>query len=268
MEFIKKAEQFIKQLQYCLAINPEPMLIKDNGIYNLSLEPNTFFELINKYEIDYPPTHEVKIIELEILMHKENIDPENAVKIIEAFKNEYWTFLSGITIFGPLIDKLKQVLKSINTNITEKEIMIELIDFQNSLIEQRDIIYNKLIDTLHTNKQQHQPIVKQEPPRYIAEEFAITYIFDLYAIGQKVPTNRVEGGYNAKKIKEDASKFPSYNKAPDTFYRAVKRVLEYDLNKLSDLQNISKDWLSAVSNLSNNWAKTRQYLKEKKLIME
>ena len=113
-----------------------------------------------------------------------------------------------------------------------------------------------------------QPIVKQKPIKYGANEYALTYIFDLYAIGQQVPINRVEGSFDAKKIKQDASKFPMYDKAPDTFYRAVKSVLEYDLNKPTDLQNISKDWLNAVRNLSTNWVITEQYLKDKNLIGE
>src|SRR5574344_1510819 len=99
-------------------------------------------------------------------------------------------------------------------------------------------------------------------------KYPLTYIFDLYAIGQQVPINRIEGSFDAKKIKQDASKFPMYDKAPDTFYRAVKSVLEYDLNKPTDLQNISKDWLNAVRNLSTNWVITEQYLKDKNLIGE
>lgn len=107
-----------------------------------------------------------------------------------------------------------------------------------------------------------------QPIKYGANEYALTYIFDLYAIGQQVPINRIEGSFDAKKIKQDASKFPMYDKAPDTFYRAVKSVLEYDLNKPTDLQNISKDWLNAVRNLSTNWVITEQYLKDKNLIGE
>ena len=114
----------------------------------------------------------------------------------------------------------------------------------------------------------HQPIVKQKPIKYVANEYALTYIFDLYAIGQRVPINRIEGCFDAKKIKDDASKYPKYDKAPDTFYRAVKSVLKYDLNKPTDLQNISKDWLNAVRNLSTNWVITEQYLKDKNLIGE
>ena len=113
-----------------------------------------------------------------------------------------------------------------------------------------------------------QPIDEQKPIKYGAKEYALTYIFDLYAIGQQVPINRIEGSLDVKKIKQDVSKFPMYDKALDTFYRAVKSVLEYDLSKPTDLQNISKDWLNAVRNLSTNWVITEQYLKDKNLIGE
>lgn len=113
-----------------------------------------------------------------------------------------------------------------------------------------------------------QPIDEQKPIKYGAKEYALTYIFDLYATGKQVPINRIEGSFDAKKIKQDVSEFPMYDKAPDTFYRAVKSVLEYDLNKPTDLQNISKDWLNAVRNLSTNWVITERYLKDKNLIGE
>jgi|GEM_PF-4547282 len=113
------------------------------------------------------------------------------------------------------------------------------------------------------------PIDEQKPVKYTANEYALTYIFDLFAIGQQVPINRVEGGFDAKKIKKDVCKFPDYDKAPDTFYRAVTKILKYyDLNNENDLQNISNDWLNAVRNLSTNWPVTKEYLKEKKLLRE
>lgn len=104
--------------------------------------------------------------------------------------------------------------------------------------------------------------------KYGANEYALTYILDLYALGKQIPTNRIDGSLDAKAIKNDVCKFPDYDKAPDTFYRAVRNVLRYDINNPRDLQNISKDWLNAVRNLSTNWATTEQYLKDKNLIRE
>jgi ribosomal protein S17E len=107
-----------------------------------------------------------------------------------------------------------------------------------------------------------------KPVKYKADEYALAYVFDLCAKGKQVPTNRIEGGYNAKKIKEDSALFYTYDKTPDGFYRAVKKVLGYDLNKRTDLQNISSDWYNAVKVLSNNWLLTEQYLTDKGLIKE
>lgn len=265
MEFIKKTELFFIQLQYCLTIEPEPFLEGEKGLYSLMLKPDIFLKLINDFQIEYPFIPENKIIELKCLMSKENINTENALKIIENYKKQYW-FLDTVTMFEPVIDKLKRTLKSIDINISEKEINIELINYQKYLQAKRESIYIDLINEIKALPP--QPIVKQKPIKYGANEYALTYIFDLYAIGQQVPINRIEGSFDAKKIKQDASKFPMYDKAPDTFYRAVKSVLEYDLNKPTDLQNISKDWLNAVRNLSTNWVITEQYLKDKNLIGE
>jgi hypothetical protein len=103
---------------------------------------------------------------------------------------------------------------------------------------------------------------------FTAKEYALTYIFDLYANGRTLPTNRVEGGYNAKQIENDSKNFPTFDKKPDSFYRAVKEVIGYDLNNARELSNISKDWYYAVKTLSNSWGKTQEYLQENKLTGE
>lgn len=158
-------------------------------------------------------------------------------------------------------------LKNLETELTDAELLrvaeIKIYYIQNLISKIENLTGSPKAKALPP-----QPIIKQKPIKYGANEYALTYIFDLYAIGQQVPINRIEGSFDAKKIKQDASKFPMYDKAPDTFYRAVKSVLEYDLNKPTDLQNISKDWLNAVRNLSTNWAITEQYLKDKNLIGE
>jgi hypothetical protein len=100
--------------------------------------------------------------------------------------------------------------------------------------------------------------------KYIAKEYALAYIFDLYAKGEMIPINAIDGGYNAKQLKQVG--LDKGFSSPDTFYRAVKTVLEFDLNKVKDLQSISKYWLSAVEKLSNNWIETQQYLMKQNLI--
>ena len=160
MEFIKKTELFFIQLQYCLTIEPEPILQAEKGVYNLMLKPDIFFKLINDFNIDYPFIPENKIIELKGLMSKENINTKNALKIIENYKKQYW-FLDTVVMFEPVTDKLKRTLKSIDINISEKEINIELINYQKHLQAKRESIYIDLINEMQSLPP--QPIKTKQP---------------------------------------------------------------------------------------------------------
>ncbi len=191
---------------------------------------------------------------------------ENVALSVEKYKTEYSKITSNA---GKEVFLKEQIELYAYANIRFKRYG----DYANQMFDKYQPVFIEALE--HWIKELNnlkalppQPIVKQKPIKYGANEYALTYIFDLYAIGQQVPINRIEGSFDAKKIKQDASKFPMYDKAPDTFYRAVKSVLEYDLNKPTDLQNISKDWLNAVRNLSTNWVITEQYLKDKNLIGE
>lgn len=149
MEFLKKTELFFIQLQYGLTIEPEPTLQAEKGNYNLMLKPDIFFKLINDFNIEYPFIPENKIIELKVLMSKENINTKDALRIIENYKKQYW-FLDGVTMFEPITDKLKRTLKFIDSNISEKEINIELINYQKHLQAKRESIYFDLINEIQS----------------------------------------------------------------------------------------------------------------------
>ena len=229
----------------------------------------------------------------EIHQLKENFSKDDLPEIF-SHKSKYIEYrekTKGEAFFGLwfFFDDLDEILKELFDYFKEAE-HNEFETFETKAIQVNDI--GEAVKLFQSGKfskftlpnsflnpstiQQHtnieplppQPIDEQKPIKYGAKEYALTYIFDLYATGKQVPINRIEGSFDAKKIKQDASKFPTYDKAPDTFYRAVKSVLEYDLNKPTDLQNISKDWLNAVRNLSANWATTERYLKDKNLIRE
>jgi hypothetical protein len=163
MDFIKKTELFFIQLQYCLAIDPEPLLTTENGFYSLALDPETFFKLINDFQIDYPFIPENKIIELKTLMIKENITTNDALKIIQNFKNQYW-FFDAVTMFEPFLEKFKKLHKNINKNISEKELNIELFNYDKYLKAKRDKIYFDLVNELNTELIQIKtnPITKQK----------------------------------------------------------------------------------------------------------
>ena len=212
-----------------------------------------------KYEFIKEVADSFKDIDLSKLI-------ENVALSVEKYKTEYSKITSNA---GKEVFLKEQIELYTYANIKFKRFG----DYANQMFDKYQPVFIEALE--HWIKELNnlkalppQPIVKQKPIKYGANEYALTYIFDLYAIGQQVPINRIEGSFDAKKIKQDASKFPMYDKAPDTFYRAVKSVLEYDLNKPTDLQNISKDWLNAVRNLSTNWVITEQYLKDKNLIGE
>jgi hypothetical protein len=111
------------------------------------LEPDIFFEMINKFNIDYPFISENKIIELKNLMIKENINIKDALKIIENFKQQYW-FCDTVVIFEPLEDKLKKVWKRIYPFYSEKDLLFELINYQKHLQVKRENIYSNLISEI------------------------------------------------------------------------------------------------------------------------
>ncbi|MDW7691475.1 hypothetical protein R9C00_17990 [Flammeovirgaceae bacterium SG7u.111] len=136
-----------------------------------------------------------------------------------------------------------------------------IIDFFFEYIAKRNNDYQELLSKSGLVTQSNSS--KKTSKKFIANEHALAYIFDLYAEGKQVPINRTEGGLNAKEIKRIGIE-KGFDK-PDTFYRAVKNVLKFDLNKTKDLNNISKDWFNGVKTLSNNWVKTSEYLKEKGL---
>lgn len=109
---------------------------------------------------------------------------------------------------------------------------------------------------------------QQATKKFIIKEYALAYIFDLYANGKQIPTNRTDGGYNKKELIQIGFNLYQLNIKKDTFYRAVKDVAKFDLNRQQDLVNISKGWLEAVHALSKDWVTTKKYLIEKKLIGE
>jgi hypothetical protein len=104
--------------------------------------------------------------------------------------------------------------------------------------------------------------------KFIAKEYALAYIFDLYSNGKQIPSNRIEGGLNKKELKQIGYDLYQFDNNKDTFYRAVKQVANNDLNKQKDLAYISLRWIEAVKTLSKDWNKTQKYLQEKKLIGE
>ena len=173
----------------------------------------------------------------------------------------------GKIIKGQVIQLIENAIESDNSE--------DLVDIENTvaLISYENFLKNITLTICNFNKKadlKPEQVVKEIPQqqrvKYTAKETALAYLFDLDTKGIKVPTNRTEGGLNAGELKI-IRKEKGFEK-PDTFYRGVREVLKFDRNKEHELQNISKDWLNAVRNLSNNWEQTKKYLIDKELIRE
>lgn len=104
---------------------------------------------------------------------------------------------------------------------------------------------------------------KPEPQDFTANEKALSYIFDLYAAGMQVPMNR-DNTLKAREIEQIGQK--QYNEKPNTFIKAVRYILNHDLNNENHLQNISLEWKAAVFSLSKNSEELTQYLNSKNLV--
>jgi hypothetical protein len=201
----------------------------------------------------------------ELTQNHINIEPKYKIDLSEYLKNKYGT--DYISRENGRLNNL-----AILNNFTGFKSDVEVIknyDATNRLELIFSIVQAEIQGNLKLNSTfPPPPIIEQKNTKYSANEYALAYIFDLWANNKQVPINRTEGSFSAKQIKDDVSRFPNFDKAPDSFYRAVKKVLTFDLNKPNDLLNISNDWLNAVCYLSPNWKTTEQYLKDKNLIRE
>lgn len=100
-----------------------------------------------------------------------------------------------------------------------------------------------------------------------AKEYALVYILDLFANGESIPTDTIEGGYSKKKIEEKGKELFELRVKPNSFYKEVKNINEG--NYLKDkyhLNLVSKRWLQVVKAYSRNWNSTETYLKSNFLI--
>ena len=106
--------------------------------------------------------------------------------------------------------------------------------------------------------------VKSKERKYTAKENALAYILDLYANNLLIPINPLDQSISKRSL-IDVGRKRGFDK-PDTFYRAVKAVLNTDLNSEKYLKFISKDWLNVLQGLSVDFEKLSKYLEGKGLI--
>lgn len=107
---------------------------------------------------------------------------------------------------------------------------------------------------------------KEEAERkFTVSEYVLAYMFELYAAGENIPMNPVEGTICKNKIMNIGSS--RYSLKGDTFYRKVKEIKEkFDINSKEQLEQISRDWQNAVKKICSDWEPISKYLQDKGLI--
>jgi hypothetical protein len=224
---------------------------------------------LNICNFDNEPNYSFNGIETEIRQLKENFSDKDLPEIfkyksqyLEYRSNTHGTFLSLQFFF----DELDEITKSLFDYFKDTE-QNEFEAFETKAIQANDIgeavkliqqghkkitlpisILNPL--NVQQNKvealppQQRETKTEQETPKtFIANEYALAYIFDLYASGKQIPANRIDGGYDKKELIKKGFELYQFDEKKDTFYRAVKHVANFNLNKKQDLASISRNYL-------------------------
>jgi hypothetical protein len=100
-----------------------------------------------------------------------------------------------------------------------------------------------------------------------AKEFALAYILEMNSTGKIIPKSS-QGEYAKNELEFIGDS--EYNITGNTFYKAVKSIcMDYDLNKIIDLENISPRWNDAIKEICtkrNCWDNVEIYLKQKGIL--
>lgn len=116
-------------------------------IQALMLPPSVFFELTDKWGIEYPFIPENKIIELKLLMKKEGIETADALSVVANLKSKYWDTKSVI-LFQEVVDRLYRLWKSVIPDISENKLFFEQIKFLEYLEAKREKYYSDLVSEI------------------------------------------------------------------------------------------------------------------------
>ena len=270
MEFLQKAESFFIQLQYCLAIDPEPTFGGKNKIYLLMLEQGLFNELTSQFYIDYPFFSANKIIELKALRIKENISSEDALSVIESLKKKYW-FLDMVTVFKPVNDLLTKALREEDCNISDKQIHVELQNFANYFHETREKMYLDLLNAMQGGLDQAPKANLLLAPESFQNNFDDNSPTEIY---NHFKSGLVDKGYLTEQELNDYLRLafelkekpmvlfklkhtPTKQKIYTIFYEYYKVISQKKHNRQKEYVALLGDYFKGYTNsvISSNWAK-------------
>jgi hypothetical protein len=156
------------------------------------------------------------------------------------FKQRFSTYKNSYTYAEKLKLELS-TLENITTNKADYKILIQR--YNSYLVEKQTFSYQK----------------DQEPRKYKSDFYALAYLLDCNAIGESY-------SYGKKELEKIGLKRVNKAISPNTFYKAVSRILNKDINSEIILIEIAgEDWKEIVFELSKHPEELQKYLQSKQL---
>lgn len=238
----------------------------DESRFNLKVQLAEYESMIHKNISSCPILEQIdaRLFDINFLRRVKNI-----MNFAKKHNIKGYHRLVKERIDDPAFEEIHELRRLLQNSIN----CIVYKDFEGFLKEQLQLQEAKENQKPNVGQQKNQNPTEtktehEKPKKLIANEYALAYIFDLMASGKQIPVNRKDGGYDKKALIKIGSELYQFNEEKDTFYRAVKHVATFELNKRKDLEQISKCWIEAVKAASKDWGKTHKYLIEKGLIGE
>lgn len=98
----------------------------------------------------------------------------------------------------------------------------------------------------------------QELKKFTSDHYALAYILQAHATGEFIPSGE------RTKIEEKASKI-GWSKHPNTFYKAVNRLIHRDLISNKVLEEIDEEWRDKILAIAKEKEKLEAFLQSKRL---
>ena len=270
MEFLQKVDSLFFQLQFCLAIDPEPKVCFKNKTHILRLEQRLFQALLDHYHIDHLFVSSNKIIELKELFIKENITTDNALSIIESYKKKHWD-LDEVVVFDPVKDLLYEALESEIPNCPRSQKSLEFTRLCRYYQRTRNKIFKSLINEIQWMSGKESKAEIRVDKVNFQNNFDNNLPTDIY---NHFKSGLVDKGYLTEKELKDYLRFafelkekpkvlfklkhtPTKQKIYTIFYEYYKVISQKKHNRQKEYVALLGDYFEGYENtvIGSNWAK-------------
>ena len=180
MSFLEKIEFWFYNLQFCYVIESQPLFYR-NGKDIFMFDNSMFEELILDFyksmrnnNSNVPYSSEFEIYNIKSLMISENISNKEALNIIERLKKQYWSS-DTINMFRGFSDKIKDGIKKLKPNTSDKKVQQILTAYEKYLLKKRNKLLTDLIEKIENVTQKEQSlssiIADSDNDRYKKSEY-------------------------------------------------------------------------------------------------